>query len=110
MVSRSAESRAVADFLAAASSQPAGLLIEGEAGIGKTTLWLAGVSQALEQGFGVLSARAGQAESVMAYAAVADLLRDVCRPISTTSRSCNASRSTACCCVREARALRQISG
>ena len=63
--------------MASAGVEPSGLLIEGEAGIGKTTLWLAGVDQARERGFRVLTARAGQAESVMAYAAVADLLSDV---------------------------------
>ena len=77
VVSRSVESQAVADFLLSASVQPSGLIIEGEAGIGKTTLWSAGLEHAQEQGFRVLCARVGQAESVLAYAAVADLLRDV---------------------------------
>src|SRR5262245_61768060 len=57
--------------------RPSGLIIEGEAGIGRTTLWTAATEQARERGFSVLSARAGQAESTMAYAAVADLLSDV---------------------------------
>jgi predicted ATPase len=74
---RSVENRAVADFLIAAGVQPSVLVIEGEAGIGKTTLWLAAIEQARERGFRVLSARAGQAESILAYAAVADLLGDV---------------------------------
>src|SRR5258708_1303411 len=77
MISRSAEFRAVADFLLSAERQPSGLVIEGEAGIGKTTLWLAAVDQARERGFRVFSARVGQAESVLAYAAVADLIGDV---------------------------------
>lgn len=77
MISRSAEFRAVADFLLSAERQPTGLVIEGEAGIGKTTLWLAAVDQARERGFRVFSARGGQAESVLAYAAVADLIGDV---------------------------------
>src|SRR5258705_3058809 len=77
MISRSAEFRAVADFLLSAERQPTGLVIEGEAGIGKTTLWLAAVDQARERGFRLFSARGGQAESVLAYAAVADLIRDV---------------------------------
>ncbi|MBX7450484.1 LuxR C-terminal-related transcriptional regulator [Mycolicibacterium sp. 3033] len=67
----------VAGFLHAASQRPAGLVIEGEAGIGKTTVWLALVEQARADGFRVLSARVGQAESVMAFAALADLLTDV---------------------------------
>ena len=50
------------------------LVIEGEAGIGKTTLWLGALEEAHERGFRVLSARAGQAESGLAFAVLADLL------------------------------------
>jgi ATP/maltotriose-dependent transcriptional regulator MalT len=53
------------------------LVIEGEAGIGKTTLWLAAIERAHEQGFRVLSARAAATESVMGYASLADLLAGV---------------------------------
>jgi DNA-binding CsgD family transcriptional regulator len=67
----------VAEFLQSAAARSSGLVIEGEAGIGKTTLWLAAIAQARDRGFQVLSARVGQAESVLAYAAVADLLGDV---------------------------------
>jgi DNA-binding CsgD family transcriptional regulator len=77
VISRSAEFRAVSELLRSAGRRPTGLVIEGEAGIGKTTIWLAALEQARESGFRVLSARAGQAESVLAYAAVADLLGDV---------------------------------
>jgi hypothetical protein len=73
----SAEARAVADFLAAASIAPTALVIEGEVGIGKTTLWLAAIDQARERGFRVLSARTAQTESVRAYTSAADLLADV---------------------------------
>ena len=52
---------------------PSALLIEGEPGIGKTTLWLTAVEQARDRGFRVLSARAAAAESVLAYTALADL-------------------------------------
>ena len=76
VVSRSIEEQAVASFLTSAHSQPSGLVIEGEPGIGKTTLWLAAVQQARQRGFRVLSARVGQAESVLAYAALADLLAE----------------------------------
>ena len=67
----------VAGFLASAAEHPTALLVEGEAGIGKTTLWLALVARARAAGFSVLTARAGQAESVMAFAALADLLAGV---------------------------------
>src|SRR5262245_26140913 len=77
VVSRPLEFRAVTEFLRSASRQPSGLVIEGEPGIGKTTLWLSAVEQARDSGYQVFSARVGQAESMLAYAAVADLLRDI---------------------------------
>lgn len=72
-----AHKRAIDEFLAATAVGPSALLIEGEAGIGKTTLWLAAVEQAQARGFRVLSARAAEAESVLAYTALADLLDEV---------------------------------
>ena len=69
---RPAERGALVDFLTAAQSGPAGLVIEGEAGIGKTTLWLDALEQARTRGFRVLSAQVGEAETVLAYAAVGD--------------------------------------
>jgi DNA-binding CsgD family transcriptional regulator len=74
---RAAEARAVADFLARAQIDPAGLVVEGEAGIGKTTLMLGAAGEAESRGFRVLSAQGSPAEVTYAYAAVADLLRDV---------------------------------
>jgi len=75
VVSRPAE--AATDFLTSASAGPRALVVEGEPGIGKTTLWSAVVQQAAARGFRVLSARPAAAESVLAYASLADLLRDV---------------------------------
>jgi hypothetical protein len=40
-----AESEAIAKFLDPSSAHPAGLLVESEPGIGKTTVWLAGSMQ-----------------------------------------------------------------
>jgi hypothetical protein len=80
VVSREPETRAVADFLTLACSEPSALVIAGEPGIGKTTSWLAAVSSARERGFRVLTARAAAAESVLAYAALADLLAKVDGP------------------------------
>lgn len=71
------ERHAVDDLLFSADVEPSALVIAGEPGIGKTTLWMAGVAQARERGFRVLSTRADEAESVLAYAAVADLLEGV---------------------------------
>ena len=77
VVSRPLEIRAVSEFLQSAAHQPSALVIEGEPGIGKTTLWLSAVERARDTGCRVFCARVGQAESMLAYAAVADLLRDV---------------------------------
>ncbi|SEA76006.1 ATP-, maltotriose-and DNA-dependent transcriptional regulator MalT [Mycobacterium sp. 283mftsu] len=66
----------IGEFLAP-SRWPAALVLEGEAGIGKTTLWLSAIDQARTLGMRVLSARTAAAESVLAYASLADLLRDV---------------------------------
>lgn len=77
VVCRTGELDAIAEFLTSACVRPSGLTIEGDAGIGKTTLWSAATEHAREHGYRVLSAQAGQAESAMDYAAVADLLRDV---------------------------------
>lgn len=77
VIERPAEFRTVVDFLECAASRPSAVVIEGEAGVGKTTLWLAGVAEARNRGFRVLWARGGQAETAFAYAAVADLLNYV---------------------------------
>lgn len=77
VVRRSAEWRAVEDFLRSAEQQPTGLVIEGEAGIGKTTIWLNALDRARADGFRVLSARIGPTDFVLAFAALADLLGGV---------------------------------
>ena len=81
IVGRPAETGEVIRFLDAVGRAPAGLVLDGEPGIGKTTLWRAGVDEALARGFHVLSARPAEAESRMAYASVADLLADVDEPV-----------------------------
>lgn len=69
---------AVDDLMAAVQSlQPAGLLIEGEADIGKTTVLAEVVDTAGRAGFRVLTAHGGRAESGLAHAAVADLFTGV---------------------------------
>ena len=77
MASRPAEEQALGEFLAAATSAPSALLVDGEAGIGKSTLLRAGLATAQHNGFRVLCARAVEAESVLAYATLADLLAEV---------------------------------
>jgi len=76
-VARPAEAKAVAAFLDTVADATAGLVIEGQPGIGKTTLWLSALKTARERGFRVLSTRPSAAESVLAYTGLADLLNGV---------------------------------
>jgi tetratricopeptide (TPR) repeat protein len=77
MTQRAAESRAVHDLLTRARIGPAGLVVEGEAGIGKSTLMFGAAAEAESRGFRVLSTQGSPAEVTFAYASVADLLREV---------------------------------
>src|SRR6266536_4510870 len=63
-------------FLDAAPKAPRALLLKGEPGIGKTTLWRAAVEAARERGFRVLTARPAEAEASLSFAALGDLLAD----------------------------------
>ena len=58
-------------------SGPVALLVEGEAGIGKTTLWSQGLVSSAARGQRVLRCRPGERETQLAYAALGDLLADV---------------------------------
>ena len=73
VVGRERELAAVGAFLTAVPDGPRALVLEGEAGIGKTTVWLAAVRAADDRGFRVLQARPTQSESRLSYAALADL-------------------------------------
>lgn len=64
----------VDEFLRTSMTTPRGLLITGERGIGKTTIWWEGVERARAHGMHVLTARPTQTESVLAYVSLADLL------------------------------------
>jgi DNA-binding CsgD family transcriptional regulator len=77
ILGREQEQEHIAEFLGDISRGPAILLIEGEAGIGKTTLWEFGVEEALDRGHTVLVTRAGEAEAKLAYTALGDLLEPV---------------------------------
>jgi predicted ATPase len=79
-------------FLDAAPPGSAALVLEGEAGIGKSTLWSAGVTAASERGMRVLSARPAEAERELAYAGLGDLLEGVLDDVGTAFRKRRARR------------------
>jgi DNA-binding CsgD family transcriptional regulator len=74
LVGREWELARVGEFLDLAASGPAGLLLEGEMGIGKTALWRAGLAAAADRGQRVLACRPAESEAQFAYAALGDLL------------------------------------
>src|SRR5262249_60018651 len=77
VVGRDREMAAVAAFLDAVRSGPVGLLLEGEAGIGKSTVWSAGVAGAARRSYTVLSCRPTESEATLSFAALGDLLHGV---------------------------------
>ena len=76
-VGRVAELAAIDEFLAAAGSGFSVLSLTGEAGIGKTTLWLEGIRRAEERTVRVLVARPAEAEASLSFAGLSDLLSRV---------------------------------
>jgi DNA-binding CsgD family transcriptional regulator len=77
VVGREPELATIAAFVEGSASGVRALLLEGEAGVGKTTLWLAGVEAARERGHWVLESRPAAAEARFAFAGVSDLLGGV---------------------------------
>jgi DNA-binding CsgD family transcriptional regulator len=74
---RELELAKVEETLARARSSFSALVLEGEPGIGKTTIWRAGIARATSSGFRVLACRAAQAEARLSFTALADLLAPV---------------------------------
>jgi hypothetical protein len=65
LVGRTRELATVTAFVGAIPEGPRALLVEGEAGIGKTTMWLEAVGAAEARGFRVLRARPAESEATL---------------------------------------------
>jgi DNA-binding CsgD family transcriptional regulator len=74
LIGRDDELAVLSDFVAGVEAFPRALVLEGEAGIGKTALWAAGVDAADAAGYTVLAARPVEAETKIAYTVLRDLL------------------------------------
>ena len=100
IVARGAELAAVRAFVEGTDAASAALVLEGEAGIGKSTLWLAAVEHAHRAS--VLSARPAEAEQGLAHVGLGDLLdgifHDVARP---SCRDRGGARSSRHCSARK---------
>jgi DNA-binding CsgD family transcriptional regulator len=77
VIGREEEVGSIRAFLAEVERGPTALVLSGEAGIGKTILWEAGVAEA-ERRFGcVLTCRGVEAEAALSFSGLSDLLSDV---------------------------------
>ena len=77
LVGREYELAVIEAFLDRAARGSGVLLVDGVAGMGKSTLWATAVERARECGFCVLVARPAEAERSLSFAVLSDLLADV---------------------------------
>ena len=74
VIGRETELAILDRFLDRIPAAPAALLLSGEPGIGKTTVWREGLASARERGHRTLSCGPVEAETRLSYAALGDLL------------------------------------
>jgi DNA-binding CsgD family transcriptional regulator len=77
IVGREEDLASVHAFVDRAEAGVAALVLEGEPGIGKSTLWLSGVERARSRGLRVLSSRPAEAERGLAHVGLGDLFDPV---------------------------------
>jgi DNA-binding CsgD family transcriptional regulator len=77
IVGRDAELASLRDFVASVSDGASALVLEGDAGVGKTTLWTAGLEEAGNCGLRVLQARPAESETALSFSGIGDLLDPV---------------------------------
>ncbi|MGH2755850.1 MAG: ATP-binding protein, partial [Actinomycetota bacterium] len=77
VLGRTREVDTIVGFLDELSAGHRSLVMVGEAGMGKTTLWRAGVAAAERRAYRVCRCRPAQAETELGFAALIDLLEEV---------------------------------
>jgi DNA-binding CsgD family transcriptional regulator len=77
LIGRDDELSLLVRFLGSLAAGPRALLVEGEAGIGKTALWQAGLTHAQAVGQRALVCRPAGSEVRLSFAALGDLLAEV---------------------------------
>jgi DNA-binding CsgD family transcriptional regulator len=74
VIGRDDELESLSDFLAMGEAEGLALLLQGEAGIGKTTIFNAALADAETRGYRTVSCRPAASETAFAFAALGDLL------------------------------------
>jgi DNA-binding CsgD family transcriptional regulator len=77
VVGREVELASIGDFVSGIPDGASTLVLEGEAGMGKTTLWRFGVETAEGAGVCVLGAQPGESETALSFSGLGDLLDSV---------------------------------
>jgi len=77
VLGRDEEMLVVGRFLDNLFSGPVACVLEGDAGIGKTALWRAGVAAARGAGVRVLTCAPAEVETALSYSSLADLLAGI---------------------------------
>lgn len=77
IIGRERELAAVDEFVARAAERLRVFVVEGPAGIGKSTIWLRAVASAQDRGFHVLTSRPAEAEQSLANVVLGDLFANV---------------------------------
>ena len=81
LVGREEELQAIFRVLEAPELLPSVAVLWGEAGIGKTSLWLAGLDAAAAGGYRVMSSRPSEVETQFSFAGLTDLLGNVAEDV-----------------------------
>src|SRR5215510_13451384 len=76
-VGRDRELNAIREFVASGASGPTALILEGNPGVGKTTLWRVGLEEARDRSLAVFECSPAEAESQLTFASLGDLLEEV---------------------------------
>ena len=76
IIGREGELSVIHGFFDRPPDGPRALVLDGEAGIGKSTLWHAGIASAWAQSFHVLTSRPAEAERTLGFVVLGDLFGD----------------------------------
>ncbi len=81
LVGREEELGAIVGLFDSIEQLPVVAVLPGEAGIGKTALWLAGIEAAAARSYRILSSRPSDAETRLSFVGLSDLLDNVARDV-----------------------------